>query len=380
MDQNPENNIRLFLKRLRARLRGQDAAVRWPVEEGWQELKARIVAEEGVDEEETAGDEEARIVAMRGRVLRMRYRIVAAAVVILLLIGGGYFVLRTGREDGHANALVAGSDKAVLPPTKGVQLVLSDGRRVSVDKAQTLTEKGGVAIQTDSGSVDYQAAAAGVKGAEIAFNTLEVPRGNKSRITLPDGTKVWINAASRLRYPTVFAGDSREVELEGEAYFDVSKDAARSFIVHARGMDIRVLGTAFNVNTYDSTLYTTLVSGKVSVKGKADGVMLEPGEQARVNGISGETKKSLVNAGDFTAWKDNDLYIGNLSFDKVVVMLARQYDYEIELSDPSLEKLHFTIDMPQPQRLQDVLEHICSTTEGIKFSISGRKVTFSRTE
>lgn len=363
MDNHP-NNIRLFLKRLRARLRGQEVAARFPVEEGWQRLRERIESEE--------------VVPMRARVFRMRTGY-AAAVVLILLAGGGYWWWRSERGQGGVNLRLAGVEKAVLPPSKGVQLVLSDGRRVSVDRARTLNEAGGVAIQTDSGSVDYQVGVGG-KAGELAYNTLEVPRGNKTRVTLPDGTKVWINAASKLMYPTVFVGETREVVLEGEAYFDVSKDGAHPFIVHARGMDIRVLGTAFNVNTYESSFYTTLVSGKVSVKGKAAGLTLEPGEQAVMNSENGAATKGAVNVGDYTGWKDNDLYIGNLSLAQVVVMLGRQFDYDIVVADAGLEKLHFTVDMPAPASLQEVLDHICSTTEGIRFSISGRRVTVSRTE
>lgn len=371
-----ENNIRLFLKRLRARMRPLDPEARFPIEEGWKQLQMRIDA--GDEEEEVKGG---------ARVFPMRYGY-AAAVVLILLTGGIYWWLRAGREQGPAGSEVAHgqpgkSEKAILPPSRSVELTLSDGRKVAVGQRQTLAEQGGVAIHTDSGKVEYQpnqGAMANATPGEMAYNTLEVPRGNKARIVLPDGTRVWINAASKIKYPTAFRGALREVELTGEAYFEVNQDEEHPFIVHAGKMDIRVLGTAFNVNTFEPSYYTTLVHGKVSVKGRADEMVLSPGEQAALNTVNGDIKKMPVNTADFTAWKDDHLYIGNCSFDKMVELLGREFDYDILLADPSLKQFHFTIDLPAPKNLQEVLEHICNTREGIQFSITGRTVIISRTE
>lgn len=383
---NPENNMRLFLKRLRARLRPLDPAARFPIEEGWQQLKTRIdAAENGEDTVQELHEERRR----RTWVFPMKLGY-AAAVVLILLTGGIYWFQHSRRAQGQANPMdgvahgkPGKGEKAILPPSRGIQLTLSDGRKIPIGQRQTLTEQGGVAIRTDSGKVEYQVDQGPTPDAtpgELAYNTLDVPRGNKARITLPDGTRVWINAASRMKYPTAFRGALREVQLDGEAYFEINPDAEHPFIVHAGKMDIKVLGTAFNVNTFEPTFFTTLVQGKVSVKGKADEMILSPGEQAALNTASGDVRKMSVNTADFTGWKDDHLFIGNCSFEKIVELLGREFDYDILLADPSLKQYHFTIDLPAPKNLQEVLEHICNTREGIQFSITGRIVIISRTE
>lgn len=383
----------LFFRRIRARLHVVDPSTRFPVEEGWQKLKERIVTQQEKEVySDGAGVEGhlADISSLNGRIRSLRpYRYVAAAVVIFIMLSGGYWMIR-GRDHETTAGKPASTKTQVaanLPPVRGVQLILAGGQRIAVDKQQSLTEQNGTAIHMNNGVVEYQAAEAtkggkantGLNNAqEVFLNTLEVPRGNKSRLTLPDGTKVWINAASKLTYPTAFSGPTRELTLEGEAFFEVSKDMEHPFIVHSKGMDIKVLGTAFNVNNYDPVAVTTLVLGKVSVNGQSATVTLEPGEQSRLDRTAGTLGKAKVNTKIFTAWKDGAIYLDDMSFGKIAEMLSRDYDYVLQFEDPSLQKLHFTIDMASTPDLQSVLDHISSTTEGIHFQTVGRTVTISR--
>jgi transmembrane sensor len=362
-----EYNIRLFLKRIRARLRPPEPAQRFPVEEGWVELKARI--ESGQHEEPGAYREEKTGASIR--IISLRYAAVAAVVLVLSV--GGLWVMRKASNESHP---IAGNGIGALRPAKGVELILSNGQHVAVNKPETLKENG-ISIHLDSGGVAYQPNAS-ANTVMAGINILVVPRGNKSRIVLPDGTRVWVNAQSKLTYPSAFQGPDREVQVDGEAYFDVSKDPAHPFIVHAGAMDIKVLGTAFNVNAYDPVLSTTLVNGKISINAGNTQTILKPGDQATFDSGNGSMRISNVNPGDYTAWKDDNLYIGNGSLEQVVETLGRMYDYEIVLSDASLKELHFTLDMPAPKTMKEALDHICSTTEGLGYTISGRTVTFSR--
>lgn len=383
----------LFFRRIRARLHVDNPSTRFPVEEGWQTLKKRIVAKQ---EEEAFSDEagaEEHLADSSSRKWRIRsirpYRYAAAAAAIFIMLSGGYWLIR---HSGHeaANGIESASKTKVaanLPPVQGVQLILAGGQRIAVDQQQLIKEANGVAIHTENGTIEYQPAEAttagkgnvGLKRAqEVLLNTLEVPRGNKSRLTLPDGTKVWINAASKLTYPTAFTGPTRELTLEGEAFFEVNKDMEHPFIVHTKGMDIKVLGTAFNINNYDPVAVTTLVQGRVSVNEQALSVILEPGEQSLLDKLNGTLGKEKVNTKPFTAWKDGAIYLDNMSFEKIAEMLSRDYDYNLQFEDPSLQKLHFTIDMASPPDLQTVLDQISSTTQGVRFEIAGRTVKISR--
>jgi transmembrane sensor len=390
---NKFREMLLFFRRIRTRLHIVDPATRFPVEEGWQSVKEHIGSQQ---EEEVYSDGAgveghlADISSRNGRIRSLRsYRYAAAAAVIFIMLSGGYWLIKGSGHDTTIGKSAFSKSKvaANLPPVRGVQLILAGGQRISVDKQQSLTEQNGTTIHMNNGVVEYLPAEAtkdgngntGPKNAqEIFLNTLEVPRGNKSRLTLPDGTKVWINAASKLTYPTAFSGPDRELTLEGEAFFEVSKDMEHPFIVHTKGMDIKVLGTSFNVNNYDPVAVTTLVQGKVSVNGQSSTVTLEPGEQSRLDRTAGTLGKAKVNTKTFTAWKDGSIYMDDLSFGKIAEMLSRDYDYVLQFEDPSLQKLHFTIDMASTSDLQSVLDHISSTTEGIHFQTVGRTVTISR--
>ncbi|MBO9631851.1 MAG: FecR domain-containing protein [Chitinophagaceae bacterium] len=359
-----ERGVLLFFKRLRARLRPLDPEQSFPVEAGWDHLKQRIGA---------SGDARATTVRFFSR------RFAAAAAILLLLAAGAFWWLASERRALPAAGIAGNKDsvqRADLPPSGDVQLVLADGQKLSLGQKQSITEKNGVAIHATEGKLEY--AKSDNRSSELLYNTLIVPRGKKTQVVLPDGTKVWVNAASSLRYPVAFTGRSREVTIEGEAYFDVKKDEEKPFIVHSRNADVEVLGTAFNVNAYETETLTTLEKGKVSVKAKAGSLILAPGEQAATEDRSGLLKKTPVYTRLYTGWKDGELYLEDLSLGRIADQLSRSYDYEFEFTDASLKELHFTVDMAAPDNLQAVLDHISNTTEGLKFTVSGRVVQVSK--
>lgn len=360
-----ERSVLLFFKRLRARLRPVDPDRSFPVNEGWESLVQRIGNE---DIDSGSGT----------RVVRLfRYKL-AAAAVLLLLAAGAFWWFASGGNKG-TTGLADNRDsvqRAIQPPTGDVQLVLADGRKLNLGKRQSITETNGVSIDATEEQLVYGTNAGASN--EVLYNTLIVPRGKKSQVKLPDGTQVWLNAESRLKFPVSFSGITREVTVDGEAYFDVEKNENKPFIVHSGRLQVEVLGTSFNIKAYDRTVYTTLEKGKVRVKDPNTSIVLVPGEQARVNTETGASRKAPVFTRLFTGWKDGELYLEDQSLADIAVMLSRSYDYEFEFEDSSLKDIRFTVDIAAPDNLQAVLDHISSTTEGLRFTVSGRVVRVSR--
>jgi len=167
--------------------------------------------------------------------------------------------------------------------------------------------------------------------------------------------------------------------MEGEAFFEVAANPQQPFLVHTTKMDIRVLGTTFNVNTYEtSTIQTTLTSGKVRVGPESNSIILSPGEQSSYNEASGALVKKQVDIRIYTAWKDNNIYFEDASLSDITTSLGRTFDYDFKFEDASLAALSFTLDMQQPTNLQDVLNRIHLTIGDIKFRVQGRMVYISR--
>lgn len=329
---------------------------RFPVDEGWQRFN---------DARE----------ARRPKIVRWRSAWktgVAAAVLLGIVVTAGFWLRK---QSAHQPQAVA---KADLKPSHQVQL-LSAGKVITLDSVpQTLQYSNGVKVQANANSVVYQQEneAASVK----TLDTLVVPRGNKIRIALADGTGVWVNAATKLIYPTIFDGSKREVWLQGEAFFEVAANQHQPFIVHtAGGMNVKVLGTTFNINTYNTTdIQTTLASGKVSVGATTSDIILSPGEQAIYNEQNGALRKQQADIGIVTAWKDNNIYFEETPLLEITNSLGRSFDYDFKFEDTLLEKLSFTLMMQKPADLQGVLNQIHLSAGNITFRVQGRTVYISR--
>lgn len=199
------------------------------------------------------------------------------------------------------------------------------------------------------------------------------PRGVRSEILLSDGSKIWLNADSRISYPEKFTGDSRIVYLFGEAFFDVQKDVRRPFIVKTSKIDIEVLGTRFNVKSYteDEDIETTLQSGKVSVKrvnpetGELSKVFLEPNQQVEFNVMTQKFTCNKVDAGKYSLWTQGKLIIDAESFDELVLKLERWYNVDIDLPKDLSKKYNFTLTITN-ETIEEVLNLIVKTTPGLK--------------
>ena len=199
-----------------------------------------------------------------------------AAIVLVPLAAAAYLWTMF-----HPAEPATEAETPIVPGTFRAQLTLDDGRTVALDSAafRSIGQLPEATVKVADRVLTYTRSDHAAP-AEVKYNTLEIPRGGEYALQLADGSRVWLNAETRLRYPVAFAGTERRVELTGEAYFEVSKDATRPFIVRANGVDVRVLGTSFNVAAYGAEVVTTLVEGRVAVEAGSERVTLEPDRQA----------------------------------------------------------------------------------------------------
>ncbi|MBC5620544.1 FecR domain-containing protein [Butyricimonas sp. NSJ-56] len=272
------------------------------------------------------------------RVRMIRWGAAVAAVWVIAL--GIMLWMTSGEKNGDEKGLPVASN--IIPAgEKRARLTLADGSTVMIAETSTrvLKEKG-ARIEYKNGEIFYNTE---IKTTEIVYNELEVPRGGECIITLDDGTKVWVNAETKLKYPVSFAGEQREVILEGEAFFEVVKDK-KPFIVKTSFGDVRVLGTAFGINAYvdQPEGYTTLVRGKVSVTaGAGEPLVIQPGEQV-VSSKDGKTRKQEVNVDEFVGWKDGIYVFRDKKLVDIMNTLERWYNISVLFEDESLKSLLFT--------------------------------------
>ena len=311
----------------------------------------------------------------RDNVRRISFTRIAAAAAVLLMLGiGGYFLFV---PSANKEVIVKRYNNDVLPGGNKAMLTLSDGSTISLEDAQqgSLAQQGGSqVIKSADGELAYNKN--GQQNEEIQYNTLTTPLGGQYRITLPDGTSVWLNAGSSLRYPTAFSGKDRKVELKGEGYFDVAKNAAMPFFVKlANGVEVRVLGTQFNVNAYsdEKNIATTLVEGAVLVKNNEIANILQPGQQS-LAGQYDNSLKLLKNAdiAAVTAWKEGVFKFNDADIETVMKQLSRWYDIEI-VYEGNTVKEYFNGTIPRNVPVSKVLE-LLELTGLVHFKIEGKRV------
>lgn len=296
-----------------------------------------------------------------------------AAAVVLLLATSTYFLLQPERPLTSPNAgtqlaydVAAGYNKAIL--------TLSDGSVVPLDSAgDQIIHQGAVAVRQAGGQLVYDAQGS---NDAVVYNKLETPRGGQFNIRLPDGTEVWLNAASSLRYPTRFTGKERTVEVNGEAYFEVAKNAAMPFRVKAgNGTSIEVLGTSFNVNVYEEEpgARTTLLEGAVRINAGTKSVVLKPGEQAVANTEIKVTGNADLNK--TIAWKNGLFNFEGANLREVMHQLERWYDIDVEYKR-DIPDLHFFGEITRNVKLSTVLETL--EAYGVHFKLEeGRRLIVS---
>ena len=306
---------------------------------------------------------------------RMTLRWSIAASIILLV---GLFVGRTinGVRDIHEEQELAksvmqpGTSKAILMMADGKEVVLEQGQNLNI----LLNER--VRVATSSQGIVYEEYGKGMVTEE--YNKLTTPVGGEYSLVLSDGTKVFLNADSELKYPVEFSDGKRIVDLKGEAYFEVHKDSLRPFIVRMNGAEVTVLGTSFNVNTYgdDGQIYTTLVNGSVRVSSVKNGQaeVLKPGMQSVMDVQSGQLTVREVDVEPYVAWREGRFVFRAITLDLIMRQLQRWYDFEVFYQNPELKDYEFRGVIKRDMDLDKVLSVIKVTTN-VDFEVKGKVIT-----
>lgn len=278
---------------------------------------------------------------IKERVFRRRYlvrrvlKFTAAVVLPLLLIVGG--LIMSGREEKAMQGI-----KPFERPENAIMLTLSDGSAVDLReiRQKKLVTGEVVKIRQDSIGLVYETQAE--DDTIQRYNMLEVPVAADFRLQLSDGTVVYLNSGSKLRYPVTFKGAERKVFLEGEAYFEVTKDEQHPFRVEVRNVEVEVLGTSFNINAYPERedVQTTLASGKVRVANGEKYVVLTSGEQASC--VQGDIQVKEVDVREFTSWKNGLFIFNRMTLKDIMIQMERWYGLQVIFFDSGIEEYTFT--------------------------------------
>ncbi|MEA4867959.1 hypothetical protein SDC9_77598 [bioreactor metagenome] len=317
--------------------------------------------------------------------LRMYYRryvprliAVASAAVIVVMVSL-LFVLPDNVDQTYY------SETTVILPAEGqITLKLSDGSMVSVDSIKKeLETTQGIVYDQNAQVISYDVKSNGQESKEVAeqkYNELFIPKGRSFSLVLSDGSKVWLNAESYIKYPVAFSGGIREVYIEGEAFFDVQKENGNQFVVKTKDYSVKVLGTKFNINTYDQEAFaaTTLVEGAVAVSGIGSSeIKIRPGEQLRYDRNSGGVEQFSVDVELYTSWVDNKLKLEEMRLEEMFNILMRRYDIELFYSDEEVKDVKFTGRIPLNENLNVILDQISAISE-VEFGVEKRLIVIRK--
>jgi transmembrane sensor len=314
---------------------------------------------------------------------RLWYRMVAAAAAILLIVGTSMYLYKASADSlfkddlADAKHIPIGKNTAILTLANGKQINLSDAVNGQ------LADESGISItKISDGQLVYEVKAVVARGAENRLNTISTPKGGQYQVVLPDGSKVWLNAASSIKFPSDFVGlNQRKVQLMGEAYFEVAKDKLHPFIVETDKQDVEVLGTHFNINAYgdEELTKTTLLEGsvRVSLDGTSNTVhvtdafiILKPGQQAVL--ATGPIKINQADTEEAVAWKNGYFKFKSESLSSIMRKLSRWYDVEVVYKG-EISKDRFGGTISRYKNVADVLEML-ESTKLVKFKVEGRRI------
>lgn len=291
----------------------------------------------------------------------------SAAASLALLIGFSFWAYHQYNTSDSIALMEANLDP------QEIVLSSNSGQSIVIDK-QTNTESVAIlgASISDEQAITYKN---DKKIAEAAptMQTLQTPRGKDFKIELSDGTIVWLNAESKLQYPSRFTGKERLVHLEGEAYFKVAKDAKHPFIVKTANLETHVLGTGFNLRSYNNAApHVTLVEGKVAVKSEYYHIMLRPGEDACLN-ADGSIQVQKVNTQSYTAWTEGYFYFDNASLDEIMKEIGRWYNLSVHVNKPEVLNYHFNFWAKRDDSIEHVIKLI-NELDKVNITIEGNKL------
>ncbi len=298
----------------------------------------------------------------------------AAAVLIIVSLGIKFYFHKDSQKEiqvtheEFAQDVAPGGNKAFLTLANGTKLSLTDATDGE------LARQAGISIvKTEDGQLVYNVSNTNKEGnATPLFNTIETPRGGQYQINLPDGSRIWLNAASSLRYPVVFRGNERKVELSGEAYFEIAENKASPFRVVSNNQIVEVLGTHFNINSYpeEGPVKTTLLEGSVKVRSGNNTAMLKPGQQSQVDHSIHVTQADIY---ETVAWKNGKTQFSNADIKTIMRMLSRWYDVEVEYQGEMIGT-GFGGSVSRSKNISEILK-LLELTGDVHFKIEGRRVT-----
>lgn len=293
-----------------------------------------------------------------------RFSYAAAACLIF-----GMLILLLDRPGGlslqQQQPIASGTYKAILYPGNGQPVVLN-----SKEHKEILTA-GNLRLSQRDSCVSYEAVEPVARLAEM--HGLEVPHGGEFQLTLSDGTQVYLNSMSRLNYPPVFTGRERRVELSGEAYFSVTHSDL-PFIITVNGVEVKVLGTEFNVRAYpdEKNFQTTLVKGKVAVTASSEEIILSPGEQAVMN-AQGKLTKRKVDVTKYIAWREGNIAFEDERLEEIMIKLAKWYNIEVLYAHPGLKEICFTGNINRYGDIRVLLNKI-EKLDVVRFHMDGNRI------
>ena len=310
----------------------------------------------------------------RPRVIPLRRIAVAASVIGLLLLSAFFYFNKDGKNkfvnaavnsQRFKNDVSPGGDKAIL--------TLADGSTILLDEAQngTLAKQGNSKIIKLGGKLSYDLINKDPK--EVVYNTISTPNGGQYQLELPDGSLVWLNSSSSIHFPTAFIGKQRRIEITGEAYFEIAKNRDMPFIVSVNNAEVQVLGTHFNINSYndEDDIKTTLLEGSVKFISGASTNILKPGQQSQLAKNGNVKIASDVNVDEVIAWKNGLFAFENANIETVMRQLSRWYDVEIEYKGKPDDL--FIAEMRRNIKLSDALKAL-ELTGKVRFEINGKRI------
>lgn len=361
----------------------------------WESVLVQLGLQEEQDPAYRPGDFTAMIEQiMQHRPAKRKIHVIrwwmAAAVLVFIVLGVWFLVGRTGSKPTTAVVKPAAQD--VMPGTQGAVLMLADGQQIVIDSIGNgnITEEGNMTVRRVGDQLVYETNKTGGQSANasaIAYNVLSTPRGRQFQLVLPDGSRIWLNAASSIRYPVEFAANERRVEITGEAYLEVTQNASKPFRVslpptaEKHGATIEVLGTHFNVNSYtdESEVKTTLLEGKVKVNCQlANGekaeemvtAVLQPGQQAVINGLVHAIPVKYTDVDAVVAWKNGIFNFQDASIQQVMRQLARWYDVDVQYEN-GIPAIEFGGKMGRDLSLMNVLRFL--EKSGLHCKLEGKR-------
>ena len=294
-----------------------------------------------------------------------------AAAAVLLFVGIG--LVWSHREQLRSVPPLTVKNEVVEPGRSKAMITLANGEKIVLgDKKQQLIGEDGTLLNLDSAVVEYKGKQ---KTPALVYNTIDIPIGGEYQLVLADGTKVWLNADSKLRFPVSFTAERREVYLEGEAYFEVAKDSAREFWVHAGAMDVKVLGTSFNVKAYErlETVATTLVEGSVEVACAGKSFQIVPGEQFVYDKNNRVMDVRMVDTESYVSWKDGYYKFRQTTLEEIMETLSVWYGLNVFYVNESAKQVEFTGKVRRYEDARMLLDKFEQTGD-VVFDIKGNNV------